>query len=88
MHYHLIPVGTCSTAIDVDVDKDTGKIISVKYTDGCDGNLKAVAALAKGMTARELISRVDGIKCGYKDTSCSDQLAKLLRAAMERDGIL
>ena len=68
--------GTCSTAIDVEV-KD-GIIESVQFTGGCNGNTKGICALVKGMPVEEAISRLKGIKCGFKSTSCPDQLAQAL----------
>lgn len=68
--------GTCSTMIDVEV-KD-GVIDSVKFTGGCNGNLQGISALVKGMKPEEAISRLKGIRCGFKPTSCPDQLAHAL----------
>ena len=68
--------GTCSTSIDVEL-KD-GVIDSVKFTDGCNGNLQGISAVVKGMKPEEAISRLKGIRCGFKPTSCPDQLAHAL----------
>ena len=68
--------GTCSTSIDVEL-KD-GVIDSVKFTGGCNGNLQGISALVKGMKPEEAISRLKGIRCGFKPTSCPDQLATAL----------
>lgn len=68
--------GTCSTSIDVEL-KD-GVIDSVKFTGGCNGNLQGISALVKGMKPKEAISRLKGIRCGFKPTSCPDQLAHAL----------
>lgn len=68
--------GTCSTMIDFEVDGDT--ITSVAYTGGCNGNLKGISALVTGMKVDDAISKLKGIKCGFKNTSCPDQLAKAL----------
>ena len=68
--------GTCSTMIDVE-SKD-GVIDSVKFTGGCNGNLQGISALVKGMKPEEAISRLKGIRCGFKPTSCPDQLAHAL----------
>ena len=68
--------GTCSTMIDVEL-KD-GVIDSVKFTGGCNGNLQCTSALVKGMKPEEAISRLKGIRCGFKPTSCPDQLAHAL----------
>ena len=68
--------GTCSTMIDVEL-KD-GVIDSVKFTGGCNGNLQGISALVKGMKPEEAISRLKGIRCGFKPTSCPEQLAHAL----------
>ena len=68
--------GTCSTMIDAEL-KD-GVIDSVKFTGGCNGNLQGISALVKGMKPEEAISRLKGIRCGFKPTSCPDQLAHAL----------
>ena len=68
--------GTCSTSIDVEL-KD-GVIDSVKFTGGCNGNLQGISARVKGMKPEEAISRLKGIRCGFKPTSCPDLLAHAL----------
>ncbi len=70
--------GTCSSYIDIEL-KD-GVIDSVSFTGGCNGNLKGISALVKGMTPEEAISRLKGIRCGFKQTSCPDQLAQALES--------
>ena len=83
MHYTLYPNGVCSTQIDLDVTD--GKIHNLSYTGGCNGNLKALGAMCEGASAEEVIRRLSGITCGYKATSCSDQLARLLKDAMKKN---
>ena len=68
--------GTCSRAIELEVEENTVK--SVKFIGGCSGNTQGVAALVVGMDVDEAISRIKGIKCGFKPTSCPDQLALAL----------
>lgn len=68
--------GTCSTNIDFEIDN--GKIHNVQYTGGCNGNLKAISSLVEGQEIDEVIKRLKGITCGFKNTSCPDQLAKAL----------
>ncbi len=68
--------GTCSSAIDIEL-KD-GVIESVRFTGGCNGNLQGISALVKGMPVEEAILRLKGIRCGFKSTSCPDQLARAL----------
>ena len=77
MHYTFFPKGVCAQKIELDVENNIVK--NICYTGGCNGNLKALAALAEGMTVEEVIARLDGITCGPKATSCSDQLAKNLK---------
>jgi uncharacterized protein (TIGR03905 family) len=71
--------GTCATRISFTLED--GKVHSLSFKDGCDGNLKALSLLAEGMDARDLISRFKGLRCGRKATSCADQLARALEAA-------
>lgn len=73
--------GTCSRQIDFDVED--GVVKNVKYTGGCNGNLKGIGALVEGMDVEEAISRLKGIKCGMKNTSCPDQLAAALEQVLE-----
>jgi len=68
--------GTCAKTIDVEVED--GIIKDVWFSGGCDGNLQGVSRLVTGMNAADAIERLRGIRCGRKDTSCPDQLAKAL----------
>lgn len=70
--------GTCSTAIDIEVND--GIIESVTFTGGCHGNLQGISSLVKGMKVEDAISRLKGIRCGFKSTSCPDQLALALES--------
>ena len=70
--------GTCSSEIRLDV-KD-GRVEELHVVRGCDGNLKGIAALVKGMPVEDVIERLEGICCGFKNTSCPDQIAKALKA--------
>jgi uncharacterized protein (TIGR03905 family) len=67
------PRGVCSRLMEIEVED--GKIASVSVTGGCDGNLKGISSLLKGMAVDEAIVRMQGIRCGGKATSCPDQLA-------------
>ena len=69
--------GTCSSAIDFEVED--GIVKSVKFIGGCNGNTQGISKLVEGMPVDEVISRLEGIKCGFKSTSCPDQLAKALK---------
>ena len=73
--------GVCSRKINFSVED--GKVCKVKFDGGCNGNGKGVAALVEGMDVDEAIHRMEGIKCGMKNTSCPDQLAQALRQAKE-----
>lgn len=66
--------------IEIELDGDV--IDDVIFTGGCNGNLSGISKLIKGMKAEDVIDRLEGTKCGFKDTSCPDQLSKALRAAM------
>lgn len=77
---HYAPSGVCSRGIDFELED--GIIKNVRFTGGCSGNTQGVAALVEGMPAEEAIRRLKGIKCGYKPTSCPDQLAKALEASL------
>lgn len=69
--------GVCSRNIFIDVEGDTVK--SVRFDGGCNGNTKGISSLVEGMKVDEVIEKLDGIKCGFKDTSCPAQLAEALR---------
>ena len=70
--------GTCAKAIAIDVDETTGVINEVQFIGGCHGNTQGIASLVKGQKIQDVISRLKGIRCGMKPTSCPDQLAKAL----------
>jgi len=71
--------GVCSTEINFDL-RD-GKVYSVSFTEGCNGNLKAVGVLVEGMDADELVKKLKGLRCGRRATSCADQLATAVALA-------
>ncbi len=75
--------GTCSTSIDIEVEN--GKIKFVEFFGGCNGNLKGIASLVTGMNVDEAISKLKGIRCGFKTTSCPDQLAQA-RERIKQEG--
>lgn len=66
--------GTCASKIDLEIDDD-GIVHNVVFTGGCNGNTQGVAKLVEGMKASDVVARLKGIKCGFKSTSCPDQLA-------------
>lgn len=71
--------GTCARKIEIDLEN--GIVADVKFIGGCSGNTQGVAALVKGMSVDEAIKRLEGIRCGFKSTSCPDQLAQALKKA-------
>lgn len=73
--------GTCASKIDLNIDKDH-TIQSVLFTGGCNGNLQGISKLVVGRKAEEIIDTLEGTRCGFKDTSCPNQLAKALRQAI------
>lgn len=73
--------GTCSRQIDITLTDD-GVVEEVVFLGGCSGNTTGISALVKGMKAEDAISRLAGIKCGFKPTSCPDQLANALKEAL------
>ena len=75
--------GTCARAIRVSVED--GKIKEVQFMGGCSGNTAGVSRLVEGMDAREAIEKLSGIKCGFKNTSCPDQLACALKEILENN---
>ena len=70
--------GTCSKLITVELDDDN-RILSVEFLGGCNGNLQGISSLVRGMKAEDAITRLEGIRCGMKPTSCPDQLTRALR---------
>ena len=78
MSYSYKTRGVCSMQINFDIEDN--KVRNVKFLGGCSGNTQGVAALAKGMKVEDAISKLEGIKCGFKNTSCPDQMAQGLKA--------
>ena len=81
-NFSYIPRGVCSIKIDIEIENDIIK--SVKFKGGCAGNTQGVAALIAGMSVDEAIERLSGIRCGFKPTSCPDQLATALKEYKEQ----
>ncbi|MBC5689233.1 TIGR03905 family TSCPD domain-containing protein [Mediterraneibacter sp. NSJ-55] len=71
--------GVCSQKIHFDIEEN--KVKNVSFVGGCNGNLQGISRLIEGMDVDEAIRRIEGIKCGFKTTSCPDQLAKALNEA-------
>ena len=78
--YEYKTSGTCSQRILFDIED--GKVKNVQFIGGCNGNLKGIASLVEGMTATDIIARLEGTTCGGKPTSCPDQLARALKQAL------
>ncbi|MCC8068582.1 MAG: TIGR03905 family TSCPD domain-containing protein [Ruminococcus sp.] len=74
------PKGVCSRQITIEYDENTNTIESVSFVGGCNGNLKGIGSLVKGMKIDDVISKLEGTQCGIKGTSCPDQLAKALKS--------
>lgn len=75
--------GTCASRIDLEIEN--GIVKDVVFQGGCNGNLKGISALVKGKPAEEVIPAIKGIKCGFKQTSCPDQLACALEEAVKNE---
>ena len=82
MTYRYKTKGTCSSMIELELDGDVIK--SVNFLGGCHGNLQGISKLVQGMDAHKVISLLQGTKCGFKNTSCPDQLACALKKALEQ----
>lgn len=77
MEFNFRPRGVCSQMMDIEIEDN--KLVKLKVMGGCSGNLQGISRLVEGMDVDEVISRLDGIRCGFKNTSCPDQLAKALK---------
>ncbi len=81
MRYSFDTKGVCARTIDFDFDGNV--VTNVVFTAGCNGNLQAIASLVEGLTPQQIIDRCEGIKCGMRDTSCSDQFTVALKEVMK-----
>lgn len=81
--FRYVPRGVCSRMIDIELEGDI--IQSVRFQGGCSGNTQGVSALVRGMRVADAIERLSGIRCGFKPTSCPDQLAMALKEALEQN---
>ena len=77
--YTYKPEGVCPRSISFNLDNDV--VSDIKFEGGCSGNLKAISRLLEGKAVSEVISQLEGVTCGRKDTSCTDQLVKGLKSA-------
>ncbi len=81
MTIQYTPRGTCSTHMTIQVED--GVVQSLQVDSGCGGNLEGISKLVEGMKVDDVISRLDGIRCGRKPTSCPDQLAQALKQSKQ-----
>ena len=81
MKYTYKTQGTCSRAIEFELED--GRVRNVRFEGGCHGNTQGIGILVEGMKAEEVIEKLEGIRCGFKPTSCPDQLSKALREALK-----
>jgi len=75
--------GTCSKAIELELEN--GKILGVKFAGGCDGNAQGISKLVVGMDAEDTMKRLRGIRCGFRSTSCPDQLAQAIEVCLAEE---
>ena len=76
MEFSFRPKGVCSQNMDIEIEDN--KLVRLKVMGGCSGNLQGISRLVEGMDIDEVIKRLSGLRCGFKSTSCPDQLAKAL----------
>lgn len=82
MTYRYQTRGTCSRSVSFDMED--GRLYNVRFEGGCSGNTQGIARLAEGMLAEEAVQKLQGIRCGFKSTSCPDQLAVAIAKALEQ----
>lgn len=81
MEYTFIPKGVCARKINFEIND--GIVSNVRFSGGCAGNTQGVAALVEGMKAEDVVARLSGIRCGFKRTSCPDQMAQAIKEALK-----
>ena len=87
MHYTCDVRGVCSRMVSFDLNENN-VVSNIEFVGGCNGNLQGIARLAEGKTAEELIDLLEGVRCGFKNTSCPDQFANALRRTLEEKAML
>lgn len=80
--YQYTTSGVCAKNIQFDIVEN--RVVNVRFDGGCNGNLQGISKLIEGMEVEEVIERLSGLDCGMKSTSCPDQLAKALEAALRK----
>ena len=83
MTFTYAPKGVCARQFTIEVED--GKIGDIAVVGGCSGNLQGLTALLKGMSVEEAVRRMEGIRCGFKATSCPDQMAQALKGALQNN---
>lgn len=83
MTYTYIPRGVCSRKIEFDLEN--GIIKNMRFSGGCNGNTTGLSQLVEGMNAQDVIARLKGVRCGMRPTSCPDQMAQALEAALQKE---
>lgn len=83
--FTFYPQGVCSMMIEIELEDDIIK--DVVFTGGCNGNLSGISKLIKGMKAEDVVEKLEGTTCGFKDTSCPDQLSKALKQALAQNEV-
>ena len=83
MEYTYKTHGTCSSHILFDIDEEK-RLHNVRFIGGCDGNLKSIGILVEGQDAEKVSEMLSGVRCGFKNTSCGDQLSHAIREALEK----
>lgn len=83
MRYEYFPKGVCPMKLEFDLDDD--RVSNIQFTGGCNGNLKAIAALVDGWTVDEITEKLAGNTCGFKKTSCADQLTIAINQALAQE---
>ncbi len=84
MVYTYRTQGTCARTIDIEIED--GIIKHVEFNGGCAGNTQGIAKIVEGMDARHVVERFEGIRCGFKSTSCPDQLAQAIKLVLAKQG--
>ncbi len=84
MEYKYNPNGVCSKEFIFDIDETKNIVRDLQVVGGCNGNLKGIASLIKNMEVEEVIKKLSGIQCGFRNTSCPDQIAQVLNAYLAR----
>ncbi|MDR1564423.1 MAG: TIGR03905 family TSCPD domain-containing protein [Oscillospiraceae bacterium] len=85
MNYTYTTKGVCPSQVNFDVED--GLVKNIKFAGGCNGNLKAIASLVDGMPLDAVIAKLEGIQCGFKKTSCADQLSQALKTVKSEDEV-